>query len=189
MKTQPIPLNRKGRKLPRTATVHPGDFNITIDEILKSNRLLQKEATFCLIDQRTFECRWSTLQKIAAYKRAPHNKIELLYFLGVGWLHRAMSGLGDPSTMGPWWGSSDWASLPNLSCIELAELVRARFSQELGYKFTAAYPIFDRDHSNRVMYYMIHASDHEEAPALMVRAHAKAVRALPKEKQSELWLP
>jgi hypothetical protein len=75
-----------------------------------------------------------------------------------------------------------------MSCIELAELVRTRFSQELGYKFTAAYPIFDRDHSNRVMYYMIHASDHEEAPALMVRAHAKAVRALPKEKQSQLRL-
>jgi three-Cys-motif partner protein len=188
VKAQPIPTNRKGLKLPRTATVHPGDFNLTIEDILKSDRLLQKEATFCLIDQRTFECRWSTLRKIAAYKRAPHNKIELLYFLGVGWIHRAMSGLGDPSTMEPWWGCSAWASLPDMSCIELAELVRARFSQELGYKFTAAYPIFDRDHSNRVMYYMIHASDHGEAPALMVRAHAKAVRALPKEKQSDFWL-
>jgi hypothetical protein len=29
------------------------------------------------------------------------------------------------------------------------------------------------------MYYMIHGSDHNEAPALMVRAHAYAVRALP----------
>ncbi|SRR5260370_13300989 len=28
------------------------------------------------------------------------------------------------------------------------------------------------------MYYMIHASDHEDAPALMVRAHSKAVRSL-----------
>ncbi len=36
------------------------------------------------------------------------------------------------------------------------------------------------------MYYMIHASDHEDAPALMVRAHAKAVRALPKETQLQL---
>jgi hypothetical protein len=33
---------------------------------------------------------------------------------------------------------------------------------------------------------MIHASDHEDAPALMVRAHAKAVRSLPKETQMQL---
>lgn len=37
------------------------------------------------------------------------------------------------------------------------------------------------------MYYMLHASDHIEAPALMVRAHTKAVRALPKQTQGKLW--
>jgi len=39
------------------------------------------------------------------------------------------------------------------------------------------------------MYYMIHASDHEEAPALMVRAHHKAVRALPSEIQQPFDFP
>lgn len=38
------------------------------------------------------------------------------------------------------------------------------------------------------MYYMIHSSDHDEAPALMVRAHHKAVRALPREVQRLLEL-
>jgi hypothetical protein len=73
-----------------------------------------------------------------------------------------------------------------MSCWSIAEIVRKRFVGELGYKFAAAYPIFDREEGNKIMYYMIHASDHEDAPALMVRAHAKAVRSLPKETQMQL---
>jgi hypothetical protein len=73
-----------------------------------------------------------------------------------------------------------------MSCWSIAEIVRKRFVDELGYKFAAAYPIFDREEGNKIMYYMIHASDHEDAPALMVRAHAKAVRSLPKETQMQL---
>ena len=73
-----------------------------------------------------------------------------------------------------------------MNCWSIAEVVRKRFNEELGYKFAAAYPIFDREEGNKVMYYMLHASDHEDAPALMVRAHAKAVRSLPKETQLQL---
>ena len=68
---------------------------------------------------------------------------------------------------------------------DVAELVRSRAEKELGYQFTAAYPIYDREKGNRVMYYMIHASDHDEAPMLMVRADHKAVRSLPKETQEQ----
>jgi three-Cys-motif partner protein len=184
---EPLASDNAGKLLPRTISVHDGDFNITIDTLLKSDRLSQKEATFCLLDQRTFECHWDTLLKLAAYKQKPHNKIELLYFLGVGWIHRAISGLKDHSPLERWWGRSDWSSLKDLSCIEMAELVRDRFCNELGYKHTVAYPIFDSRHGNKVMYYMIHASDHEEAPALMVRAHSRAVRTVLKETQRELW--
>ena len=73
-----------------------------------------------------------------------------------------------------------------MNCWDIAELVRKRFVDELGYRFAAAYPIYDRDEGNRIMYYMVHASDHDDAPALMVRAHGKAVRALPKEVQLSL---
>ena len=40
-------------------------FNTKIDEILTNGNISQKQARFCLIDQRTFECRWETIQKIA----------------------------------------------------------------------------------------------------------------------------
>jgi three-Cys-motif partner protein len=183
---QPIPLSKSGRRLPRSVEVIPGDFNQSVDQILGSGKITQKEAAFCLLDQRTFECHWETLVKLAAFKQPPHNKIELLYFLGVGWLHRAFSGLKDQEIAAKWWGRTDWDSLHTMSCWAIADLMRKRFNDELGYKFSAAYPIYDREAGNRIMYYMVHASDHVDAPALMVRAHAKAVRALPKETQLPL---
>jgi three-Cys-motif partner protein len=186
VKAQPEPRDRKGRKLPRTIEVWPGDFNVNVETILKEGGITQKEATFCLLDQRTFECHWATLKRLAAYKEPPNNKIELLYFLGVGWIHRAISGIRNKDKLSRWWGKPDWIGLKLKTSWELAELVRKRFQDELGYRFSAAYPIYDKKASGKVMYYMIHASDHDEAPALMVRAHHKAVRSLPREVQRPL---
>jgi three-Cys-motif partner protein len=173
-KSQTPALDKRGRKLPRKIQVLPGDFNVTVDQVLKSGEISQKEATFCLLDQRTFECHWATVEKLASYKKPPHNKIELLYFLGVGWLHRAFSGLKGEDKGKKWWGSTGWRHLQSMSTWQAAEEVRSRFERELGYRSAAAYPVFDKNEGNRVMYYMIHASDHEEAPALMVRAHHKS---------------
>lgn len=178
--------DRRGRVIHRNIEVLRGDFNVKIDTILGSGRITQREATFCLLDQRTFECHWATVKKLAGYKLTPENKIELLYFLGVGWLHRAFSGIRNFEKMRKWWGGDTWRELLAKGAWEIAELVRKRFETELGYKYAAAYPIFDRAKGNKIMYYMIHASDHPEAPALMVRAHHKAVRALPKEVQKAL---
>lgn len=189
---QPIPRDRKGRKLPRSIQVLPGDFNTNVSKILDSGKITQKQATFCLLDQHTFECQWDTLKRLAAYKLPPQNKIELLYFLGVGWLHRALSGIKKKETIQQvqdWWGNSDWKTLGQKTEFDIAELVRTRFQDELGYRHTAAFPIYDNPQSNRIMYYMIHSSDHSEAPALMVRAHRKAVRSLPKETQQPFDFP
>jgi three-Cys-motif partner protein len=181
--------DKKGKKIYRHIHVMQGDFNVLIDSILESGEITQKEATFCLLDQRTFECHWKTVRKLALYKNPPNNKIEMLYFLGVGWLHRAFSGIRDAEKMKRWWGTDEWRDLKSRHSIDIAEVVRKRFENELGYRYSAAYPIFDKDKGNKVMYYMIHASDHEEAPALMVRAHHKAVRSLPKEIQDDLFPP
>lgn len=183
--SQPEPLNKKGKKLPRNIEIWPGDFNQNVAKILGTGRITQQEATFCLLDQRMFECHWATLKELAAYKEPPARKIELLYFLGVGWLHRSISGIRYTEKMERWWGRKDWHKLKAMKPFDIAELVRSRFEKELGYQFTAAYPIYDREKGNRVMYYMIHASDHDEAPMLMVRSHRKAVRSLPRETQEQ----
>lgn len=73
--SQPIPMSKSGRKLPRKVEVVPGDFNETIDKILSTGTITQKEATFCLLDQRTFECHWATLVKLAKYKQTPITKL------------------------------------------------------------------------------------------------------------------
>lgn len=183
---QPVARDKSGRKLSRSIFIYPGDFNVFVHQILASGMITQKEATFCLLDQHTFECHWATLETLAAYKKPPNRKIELLYFLGVGWLHRALAGKKNTSDMEAWWGGPEWEDLPDMSAIDIADLVRKRFESELGYKSAAAYPIFDSKETNRVMYYMIHASDHDDATGLMVRAHGKAVRALPRETQRPL---
>jgi three-Cys-motif partner protein len=181
--------DRNGKKVNRRIELFPGDFNDNVDKILCEEKIPQKEATFCLLDQRTFECQWATVQKLAAFKQPPHNRIELLYFLGVGWIHRAFAGVRDEQLLSRWWGQPGWESLKDRTSWEIANLVRTRFANELGYRFAAAYPIFENNDGNRVMYYMIHASDHEEAPALMIRAHARAVRALAPNLQGSLPYP
>ena len=73
----------KDRKLNRKIHLYHGDFNSKVDEILGAGTISEKEATFCLLDQRTFECKWETIKKLAAYKKSG-NKIELFYFLANG---------------------------------------------------------------------------------------------------------
>jgi hypothetical protein len=46
-----------------------------------------------------------------------------------------------------------------------------RFANELGYEYVTPWPI--RDGNGKVMYYLVHASDHPEDPKLMARAYRK----------------
>lgn len=160
----------------RKIEIHPGDFNSTIDQILTPGAIREKEATFCLLDQRTFECKWDTVRKIAQYKQAG-TKIEQFYFLAVGWLGRSIAALKDDRKLQEWWGRDD-ISLPRSisNSVELARLFSHRFIQELGYASAAAWPIYERADSGlgKIMYFMIHATDHEEAPKLMNRAYKAA---------------
>lgn len=142
-KSQPE-RDRRGKKIYRNIEIWPGDFNSTVIEILKSGKIKQQEATFCLLDQRMFECHWETVKRLAGYKESPHNKIEILYFLGVGWLHRSLSGIRHSEKMDRWWGRKDWKELKEMTHIDIANLVRDRFEKELEYRYAAAYPIYDK---------------------------------------------
>jgi hypothetical protein len=46
--------------------------------------------------------------------------------------------------------------------------------KDLGYRYAHAWPIFEKKGGRRVMYYMVHATDHDEAPKLMTRAYRGA---------------
>ncbi len=165
----------------RTISVVSGDFNTNVLTLLHSAAIGEREATFCLLDQRTFECHWSTLAALATYKPEGY-KIELFYFLAQKWMDRALAEQEDPDPLKAWWGRDDWARLRGLRPRARAELFIDRFRHELGYRYVWPWPILEREGAGApVMYYMIHATDHPDAPPLMGRAYERAV--LPEAEQ------
>lgn len=184
------PLRELRREHPdRDIHIYPEDFNRSVARILRPEVISAKEAAFCLIDQQTFECHWTTLEALARYKERESFKIEIFYFLANEWLPRAIAGIrteeGRDSARA-WWGREDWPRLADLHGPDRAGLVAARFTDELGYASALPWPIYKRRGSLRVMYYMIHATDHPDAPHLMARAYKNAVA--PKEPLEQLAL-
>jgi len=162
------------------------DFNEGILEILATGNIKESTATFCLLDQRTFECRWSTVEALAKAKSGM--KIEQFYFVPTGWLQRSLSALENKSIVKDWWGRDDWDKLKDLVGQSCANSFCERFRNELGYRYAHAWPIYERKEGRRVMYYMVHATDHEEAPKLMARAYRGVTGQVP-EHQLLLNLP
>lgn len=176
------PLNSKRRI---KIQIQEGDCNVLIPQLLTTKPISDKEATFCLLDQRTFECHWATVQALASYKNTG-NKIELFYFLPNSWLPRAVSRMKNMERLRAWWGRDDYAAFLRSSQASRLDQVCERFRKELDYKYVTPFPIFESRAGRRIMYYMIHATDHEAAPKLMTHAYNTAV--LPPEPEEQLIL-
>jgi three-Cys-motif partner protein len=172
---------------PRNIEIYEGSFNDEVDKILKSGDITEKEATFCLLDQRTFECHWSTVEKLARFKKKDR-KIELFYFLANSWQERAFSAQKKLDVIEAWWGRDDWESLRDMSRDERRDAFIDRFKRGLGYRSVKAWPIFGKPTGGALMYYMIHATDHEEAPKLMWRAYHATVSPSGTFEQQKLFL-
>jgi three-Cys-motif partner protein len=180
-------LDASGNKINRDIHVYRGDFNALVDEILTAANITETEATFCLLDQQTFECQWATVEKLARYKKSGH-KIEIFYFLANGWLERAFAAQKDLDVLKRWWGRDDWQELYRMSRDERRDALVQRFKKDLKYQSVKAWPIYERENGGAVMYYMIHATDHPEAPRLMSRAYRKTVLPLEPIEQLRLEL-
>ena len=150
--------------------VYEGDANECIHQMLTDAPITPKKACFCLIDQRTFECHWSTVQAVARYKPEGY-KIEVFYFLAQGWLDRAWASTRDEARLAAWWGNEDYKEFRDLSSVERARTLCRRFREELDYSYADPFSIHEKGQGSRTMYYMIHASDHPEACKLMSRAY------------------
>ncbi|WP_404934261.1 three-Cys-motif partner protein TcmP [Nitratireductor sp. L15S-10] len=183
-------VDRQQDRDKRRYEIHEGDFNEKVHDILGSGRIREKTATFCLIDQFTIECHWSTLQALAGHKPKGSRKIEIFYFLATGWLHRSLSGhTANPQRPDLWWGGNGWQAIKTKSGDRIAVRMAERFRDELGYRYVKPYPIFQRDKGGgKIMFHMIHASDHPDAAQLMARAHRNVTRAPETEEQLKLAL-
>lgn len=163
-------------KKQRRVFVMEGDFNKTVKTILKSTRLTRRAAIFALLDQRNTECHWATVRALAA--RAGRHKIELMYFFGASWMHRSLGTSKDPKRLNEiekWWGNSSWRSLLDLTQAEAAQKFSQRFEEELRYKHVNYYPLFGDRADKKPAFFLIHASDHPEAPKLMARSYVKVI--------------
>lgn len=180
--------SRERREPKRRVEVLTEDCNKAVPALLAARGVKPDDATFCLLDQRTFECAWSTVHALAQY-RTKKFKIEQFYFLANSWLERAFAGTTTPygrEKITKWWGNSDWPRLATMASIDRAEELCARFRKELGYYSAKPWPIYEREAGGRIMYFMIHATDHPEAPMLMSRAYSRAV--MPPEPLEQLKL-
>jgi three-Cys-motif partner protein len=186
MRENQLPRDKIKKEPKRTIEIIPGDFNKNISEILTKNPVGHKEAAFCLLDQRTRECDWESVKIIANHKKGG-NKIELFYFFPEGWINRSIAELevDKDEKLQKWWGNSDWKELLKWTGASRAKFVCDRFKTEFNYKHVRPFPIYEkREKSGRIMYYMIHASDHDEAPVLMHRAYGKALET--KESRNQM---
>lgn len=166
-----------GNLMHRTVEIYHGDFNQNVKVLLERKSISDEEPVFCLLDQRMFECHWSTVKALAKYKAAGFNKFEQFYFFGIGWLKRSISGLNkNMQKLEHWWGRDDWRDLKKQSREDILSEMLRRFKSELGYKHVQQFPIYERRNVGNIMYYMIHCADHDEAPKLMVRAYNTALR-------------
>jgi three-Cys-motif partner protein len=168
----------------RMITPHNGDFNQWVDEVLASGTINDHTASFALLDQRSTECSWATVEKLAGHKRGS-NKIELFYFFPTGWIHRAISETKDKSILTTWWGDYSWQKIKDVRQEQAASLCLKRI-QALGYRDVKRWPICAREFgTGKTMYHMIHATDHLEAPKLMFRAYRNLIGGVPEGEQTQ----
>ena len=166
-------LRRLGATTQVPFHVYEGDANEEVRRLLGDAPIKPTTACFCLIDQRTFQCRWSTVRAVAEHK-SEGRKIELFYFLAQGWLDRSITAAGRKLLESWWGGPVDGASFlrsKRMRGPERAHAMAERFRAELGYEFAEPFAIRRAGPDTQAMYYMIHASDHVAAPALMSRAY------------------
>ena len=175
----------------RDVAVHEGNSNTTLPAVLPAGSIPEGEATFCLLDQRTFECEWKLCEHVASL-RPGETKVEQFYFLADAWLPRALAAVSTEAgeqRVVDWFGSEDWRPFAQLSSPERAAVFVDKFRNDLGYRSVKPWPIYQRSSGGgRTMYYMIHATDHEEAPKLMFRAYARAVDPPEPVDQLEMFL-
>lgn len=158
----------------RRLFTHEGDFNQWVPTILSSGEITDSRATFALLDQRTFECQWSTVEALANHKKGAH-KIELFYFFPTGWLARSIAATKNLSVLDAWWGDRTWEELRKKPTSHHVDRIMRKI-QSLGYADVKAWPITEKDNGEgATMYHMVHATDHLEAPKLMNRAYRSLV--------------
>jgi three-Cys-motif partner protein len=181
----------------RDLSVYSGDCNQTIPSALADLAQMNHAATFALIDQYAAEVEWSTLESLAAFKRARRDgtryKVELWLLLAHGMLPRGLSADNYTSweafvaRVDAMYGSHDWAPIysawtdavlsPADFRSELVNLMRWRLERVLGYNSTHTFEM--KNTNGSPIYTMIFATDNAAGDRIMRFIYGKAAEKRP----------
>jgi three-Cys-motif partner protein len=114
------------------------------------------------------------VRAVAGHKGASGgNKIELFYFLPQGWIDRTIKSWRNDveDRCRTWWGNDGVMDFLKLCSFDRGMAMAKRFKVELGYKHSYPFPIQKEGERGSIMFWMIHASDHDRATTLMMQAY------------------
>jgi three-Cys-motif partner protein len=170
--------------------VVPGDSNETIDRVLSELREMGLDwaPTFAFLDPRNLGVKWTTIGKLADFKRRRRNKIELWVLCFSSAIARVLGGEGDSSVgaeqVTAFYGTDHWQAIKEgrdgslLAAADAREeyvnLYRWRLENVLGYRITHSFEV--KNTSGSPLYHLILATDNETGSRIMRDIYSKAAK-------------
>lgn len=172
----------------RDFRVIAGDCNDEIEGVLNGLGHLNWAPTFAFLDQQSTEVKWTTLERLARFKRQGRPKAELWLLCASGLLPRGLrlrQELIDDNVarqMSLMFGTDQWQEALSATRSgrltatefrsELTNLMRWRLQVDLGYKATRVFKV--KNTSGSEIFDMIFATDHEVGDKIMKWIYGKA---------------
>lgn len=173
-------------RLSEKVSIHEGDCNKIIPELISSRALDESRPCFALFDQESTQLDWTTVETLSQWKvyeppatprgRPKKCKVELWILFNS---HQAVNRLWPsdrekyPESFSPatldrvfggrcaWWDMWEDRQPASMLIVRFAERLRG-----LGYRYVLPQLFIDRA-TSRPQYHMIHATDHPSAISLM----------------------
>jgi len=167
-----------------------GDSNETIDGVLAELRAVHLDwpPMFAFLDPRNLGAKWTTIERLADFKRRRPNKVELWVLCFSSAIPRVLGGEGDVSVgaeqVTTFYGTDQWQAITDgryenaLTAAEAREeyvnLYRWRLEKVLDYRVTHAFEV--KNTSGSPLYHLILATDNAVGSRIMSDIYRRAAR-------------
>jgi three-Cys-motif partner protein len=168
-------------------SVYAGDCNVTLAQALTDLRDVRWAPTFAFIDQFDSEIEWSTLERIARFRKGK-TKAEMWILFATGLYPRGLNIHGEAinarygASLTAMLGSEQWVPIvearrrglltPAAARFEWLNLMRWRLHMDLGY--ARSYGFTMKNTGGQDLYDMIFVTDHPAGDRIMSHLYRKA---------------
>lgn len=171
--------------------VIPGDCNSTIDPVLAGLSDVRWAPVFAFLDQQAAELHWTTIEKLARFRRNKHDwKTELWILMSPTMIAKGVRGTNAEAfqrRVTDLYGNDSWLKVQRArwdSTItakqyraEMVNLMRLQLERGLGYRYTHRIPM--KMENGTEIYDMVFASDHDVGDRVMKSLYNKAASREP----------